>query len=199
MRTWPVGTKIYVISNRNNHNYTIGRGYVVAEVDDDGTFKGRDPDTGILGNWLRWEDVDVTPPIGWEWARAQLPADIVMFLQCFDGIENILLRDDMKSRILRRVPNLYEVILEEGRRRAEEAPATGARPLTLAFPGLQDVTRLEARPDDDTVISDEEARALSELARELGPGEDAEAAPPTAPTEGKKAKRRAPKDEPKSP
>ncbi|MFO0659606.1 MAG: hypothetical protein U0165_07225 [Polyangiaceae bacterium] len=35
------------LATPNDHNYTVGRAYVVSEVDDDGTFKARDPDSGM--------------------------------------------------------------------------------------------------------------------------------------------------------
>ena len=35
MRTWPLGSRIFVIGNVNNHNYIVGRAYIVAEIDDE--------------------------------------------------------------------------------------------------------------------------------------------------------------------
>ncbi len=120
MRAWPVGTTVYVVGNCNNHNYTVGKPYIIAEVDDDGTFRARDLDSGNVGNWLRWQDVDDTPPIGWQFCKGVLPPEIVTFLEAFDGIDQITLRDNMKGRLLRRLPNLHEAIVEEANLAAAE-------------------------------------------------------------------------------
>lgn len=123
MRTWPLGTQVFVIGNVNNHNYTVGRAYIVAEIDDDGTLRARDPETGIVGNWLRWQDVDSVAPVGWQWARTVLPPEVVVFLEAFEGIEQITLREPMKARLMQRLPNLFDAILDESRKmRAEETP-----------------------------------------------------------------------------
>jgi len=128
MRTWPIGTKVYIVANANGHDYTIGRAYAVAEVDEDGTLRARDLDTGITGNWLRWQDVDVTPPIGWDFCKKVLPPEVVQFLSAFAGIESILLRGDVQLRLLQRTPDLYGSILAEAGKMAEEQPETVPQP-----------------------------------------------------------------------
>jgi hypothetical protein len=127
MRTWPLGSQIFVIGNVNNHNYVVGRAYIVAEIDDDGTLRARDPETGVVGNWLRWQDVDSVAPVGWQWARTVLPPEVVLFLEAFEGIEQITLRESMKARLMARLPSLFEAILDEAQKmRAEETPAPTA-------------------------------------------------------------------------
>ena len=140
MRTWPVGSQIFVIGNVNNHNYVVGKAYIVAEIDDDGTLRARDPESGVTGNWLRWQDVDSVAPVGWQWVRTVLPPDVVLFLEAFEGIEQITLREPMKARLMQRLPSLFEAILEESRKvRAEEAgpPPTA----TVEKPGSDAVLR----------------------------------------------------------
>ncbi len=123
MRTWPLGSQIYVIGNVNNHNYTVGKAYIVAEIDDDGTLRARDPESGVVGNWLRWQDVDSTAPIGWQWVRTVLPPEVVLFLEAFEGIDQITLREPMKARLMQRLPSLFDAILDESKKmRAEESP-----------------------------------------------------------------------------
>jgi hypothetical protein len=109
MRTWPLGSQIYVIGNVNNHNYTVGKAYIVAEIDDDGTLRAR--------------DVDSTAPVGWQWVRTVLPPEVVLFLEAFEGIEQITLREPMKARLMQRLPSLFDAILDESKKmRAEESP-----------------------------------------------------------------------------
>lgn len=133
MKSYPVGTRVYIIGNSNDHNYIVGRAYIVHEIDTDGTFKARDLDSGVVGNWLRWRDIDVVPPIGWDFCRSVLPPEVITFLSAFDGIESIRLRDDIKTRILRRMPNLYDAIMQEAERDA--SAAQGGK--MIEFPGLR--------------------------------------------------------------
>lgn len=128
MRTWPIGSTIWVVGNCNGHGYVLGRAYVVTEVDDDGTCRARDPETGAVGNWLRWQDVDIRPPIGWDYCKTVLPPEIVRFLEAFDGIESIALRDSVKQRLLRKLPDLYGSVLEVQTELAHERPQPGELP-----------------------------------------------------------------------
>lgn len=121
MRSWPLGSRVFIIGNANNHNYVVGKAYLVAEIDDDGTFRAKDPETGVVGNWLRWHDVDSVAPVGWQWVRTVLPPEVVTFLEAFDGIEEIRLKETMKARLMQRLPNLFDAILEESTQMADEA------------------------------------------------------------------------------
>ncbi len=49
-------TRVIITGNSNDHNYDLGKVYVVTLVDDDGTFKAKDPETDEEGNWLRFGD-----------------------------------------------------------------------------------------------------------------------------------------------
>lgn len=128
MRTWPLGSQIYVVGNVNNHNYTIGKAYIVAEIDDDGTLRARDPESGVTGNWLRWQDVDSVAPVGWQWVRTVLPPEVVLFLEAFEGIEQITLRESMKARLMQRLPSLFDAILDESQKMRAEGAATPPTP-----------------------------------------------------------------------
>ena len=130
MRTWPLGSQIFVVGNVNNHNYTIGKAYIVAEIDDDGTLRARDPESGVTGNWLRWQDVDSVAPVGWQWVRTVLPPEVVLFLEAFEGIEQITLREPMKARLMQRLPSLFDAILEESQKmRVEDTAAPPTPPV----------------------------------------------------------------------
>ena len=121
MRTWPLGSRVFIVGNVNNHNYVLGKAYEVAEIDDDGTFRARDLESGLVGNWLRWQDVDSVAPIGWQWVRTVLPPEVVTFLEAFDGVEQLTLREPIKARLMQRLPNLFAAIVEESSRmRAED-------------------------------------------------------------------------------
>lgn len=128
MRTWPIGAKVWVTGNCNDHAYVVGKPYVVVEIDDDGTFRGRDPETGVTGNWLRWQDVDIRPPIGWAYCQQVLPPEVIHFLSAFDGIESIVLRDDVKHRLLSRMPGLFQAIVAAQTEVTEERPEAGELP-----------------------------------------------------------------------
>jgi hypothetical protein len=123
-----LGSTVWVIGNCNDHGYVLGKPYVVVEIDDDGTFRARDPHSGMVGNWLRWQDVDIRPPIGWDSCKKVLPPEIVRFLEAFDGIESITLRESVKQRMLARVPQLYEAISAAQEELAVERPIPGELP-----------------------------------------------------------------------
>ena len=111
----PVGTQIRVVRNSNSHDYKLGQNYVVSMVDSDGTFKAKHPTTGEEGNWLKWGDCEMGgETIGWKFCQKVLPAESVSFLSCFEGIEQITLKNEIKDKVLLALPDLYERILEAG-------------------------------------------------------------------------------------
>jgi|688.fasta_scaffold349229_2 hypothetical protein len=107
MKPAPVGTRIRVMRNGNNHAYRIGGVYTVFHDDRDGTLKATD-ETGRVGNWLRWEDCDPAGPSVWERIAADLPEDLVRFLACFDGINALVIKEQVIDTVLAGVPNLHE-------------------------------------------------------------------------------------------
>ncbi|MFM8538914.1 MAG: hypothetical protein ACKOES_12740 [Planctomycetaceae bacterium] len=107
MKPAPVGTRIRVMRNGNTHAYRIGGVYTVFHDDRDGTLKATD-ETGRVGNWLRWEDCDPAGPSVWERIAADLPEDLVRFLACFDGINALVIKEQVIDTVLAGVPNLHE-------------------------------------------------------------------------------------------
>lgn len=116
MKKVPVGRKIRIIGNSNEHNYTIGGIYTVSHVDDsDGTLKAEDSH-GVTGNWMRWKDAIPAGTVGWEFVKKVLPADVIEFLAAFDGVDQLELSGDVKDAILLSLPDLHERILKEASR-----------------------------------------------------------------------------------
>lgn len=107
MKPAPIGTLVRVVRNTHQHTYTIGRVYKVAHVDDDGTFRAADQ-AGVIGNWLRWHECEPAGTTTWSRVAADLPAELVRFLSCFDGIAEISLKESVIDRILAGVPDLHE-------------------------------------------------------------------------------------------
>lgn len=154
MRTWPLGSTVWVTGNCNEHGYVIGRAYVVVEIDDDGTFRARDPDTGMVGNWLRWQDVDIRPPLGWQACKQVLPPEIVRFLEAFDGIESIRLKESVKQRMLAKVPQLFDAITAAQAELDSERPVPGELPARRPAPD-----DMLSRFLEDTLATDDDEMA----------------------------------------
>jgi hypothetical protein len=113
MKKVPVGRKIRIVGNSNEHNYTIGGVYTVTHIDDsDGTLKAQDLN-GEVGNWIRWKDVAAAGTVGWEFIKKVLPVDVIEFLGAFDCIDQLELSGEVKDAILLSLPDLHERILKE--------------------------------------------------------------------------------------
>lgn len=122
-RKVPVGRKVRIVGNSNEHNYSVGSVYTVSHIDDsDGTLKA-DNDAGITGNWIRWCDVAPMEGVGWEFVQKVLPTEVVQFMASFDGVEHLELSTEVKDAILLSLPDLHERILKEASKpkRAEAA------------------------------------------------------------------------------
>lgn len=113
MKKLKKGSKIRIVSNSNEHNYTVGAVYTVSHIDNsDNTLKATDAN-GTTGNWIRMSDVTTLGNVGWEFIKNVLPADVTQFLGAFDGIEQLELTGDVKDAILLSLPDLHERILKE--------------------------------------------------------------------------------------
>lgn len=107
MESAPVGTRIRVVQNLHEHNYTVGSVYTIVQDDEDGTFKAADA-AGHVGNWLRWEECELALPSLWDQLAPDLPDDLVRFLSCFDGIRSLTLKHEVVDAVLRKLPDLHE-------------------------------------------------------------------------------------------
>ncbi|MFM8496037.1 MAG: hypothetical protein ACKOEM_11025 [Planctomycetia bacterium] len=107
MRPAPIGTRIRVVRNHNNHTYVIGKTYRVHLDDNDGTFRGVD-ESGKVGNWLRWNECELAGPSTWARIAADLPGELVQFLSCFDGIDDISLKESVIDAVLADLPDPHE-------------------------------------------------------------------------------------------
>ena len=109
MQPAPIGTRIQIIANHNQHNYRIGSVQRVHQVDSDGTLKAID-NLGIEGDFLSWKDC-VPVGLGWEWIREHLDAHSLDLLSAFDGLQNLRLRESVETKLIMSIPNLAETIL----------------------------------------------------------------------------------------
>ncbi|MCC5840612.1 MAG: hypothetical protein JJT96_10855 [Opitutales bacterium] len=106
------GDCIRVRGNSNGHNYKSGLIYRVVRVDSsDQTLVAVGPG-GEEGNWIKWADIAYAAEIGWDWLQKALPTEAVELLSAFDGLTGLILREDVRSHILLRVPDLKEKILQ---------------------------------------------------------------------------------------
>ena len=128
MQPAPLGTRIRVVRNENNHTYRIGGIYTVCQVDDDGTFRASEPG-GRTGNWLRWNECEPAGGGTWSQIAADLPEPLVRFLSCFDGIGEIVLKEPVVDAVLFELPDLHERILAVAATPAVEAVIAGNRPM----------------------------------------------------------------------
>jgi len=170
------GTVVYPYKNTNGHNYVIGKAYIVFRIDEDGTFTAKDPATGQEGNWIKWDDVTLTQPLGWLWLKNYLPPDIVNILELFDGIESIILKDDWKNRIIMEFPELYTYLQNLGKKVAtgevetniSENNSNRKEPSILPFPdessGIFKPKKKKSEGDNESdLIGLEFKRFLSDL------------------------------------
>jgi len=136
MKPLPRGARIRVVRNDTNHRYTIGDVYTVTYIDDDGTFRAADS-KGRIGNWLRWSECEPIDAGLWSKIAADLPEPLVRFLSCFDGIEQISLKEKVVDAVLAKLPDLHDRIVAlataEGGESAAPGVATAPRSTT---PGI---------------------------------------------------------------
>ncbi len=139
-----IGTIIYPIRNSNGHNYKLGKPYIVSYVDDDGTFKAKDPDSQQEGNWLRWEDVSLYPPIGWLWLKKVLHPDVVSLLSVFEGIESLILNEAYKDVILHSLPDLHKRLVSLSRKQERQHEDTSGK--VVSFPKMSSSPSIPQMP-----------------------------------------------------
>ena len=61
--------------------------------------------------WVSWLGFAVVEEIGWEWLRKQLPAEALDLLSAFDGVETLKLKPAIKDLVVRRQPDLKNVLV----------------------------------------------------------------------------------------
>lgn len=131
MQPAPVGTKIRVLANTNNHTYKLGGVYTVSHVDTDGTFRAADAHGGV-GNWIRWDDCGPLGALAWSRIAADLPEPLLRFLSCFDGIGELVYSERVIDAVLAKLPDLHERIAAAAATPAGQAALAGNRPQPLA-------------------------------------------------------------------
>lgn len=107
-----VGVRIRAVANFGRHSYQAGKIYTVVDVDpNDNTLRARDS-SGEEGNWIRWADCRAAEDIGWDWLKGALPAEALDLLSNFDGLDGLRLREEVRTALLLKIPNLKNAILE---------------------------------------------------------------------------------------
>lgn len=112
IRTPLVGDRIRVVGNSHSNSYQPGVTYEVVRVDkNDSTLIAASP-SGQEGGWISWTDIVYAAEIGWEWLQKVLPTEAIEILSAFDGLNGLILRHEVRSHILLRIPDLKNKILE---------------------------------------------------------------------------------------
>ena len=109
MTKFPIGCRIRIISNHNNHDYQIGGIYRVHQIVDFGCFSAID-EKGNIGRLAQWRDCERVG-IDWEWLRTQLDERSLALLSAFAGKEHLTLKPEVESQLLLSLPHLDDSIL----------------------------------------------------------------------------------------
>ena len=109
MTKFPIGCRIRIISNHNNHDYQIGGIYRVHQIVAFGCFSAID-EKGNIGRLAQWRDCERVG-IGWEWLRTQLDERSLALLSAFAGKEHLTLKPEVESQLLLSLPHLDDSIL----------------------------------------------------------------------------------------
>ena len=109
MNKYPIGTRIRIIGNHNNHDYQIGGIYRIHQIADFGCFSAID-EKGNIGRLAQWRDCERVG-IGWEWLRTQLDERSLALLNAFAGKEHLTLKPEVESQLLLSLPHLDDSIL----------------------------------------------------------------------------------------
>ncbi|MDA3864914.1 MAG: hypothetical protein PF689_13715 [Deltaproteobacteria bacterium] len=168
------GSIIYPVKNSNGHNYIIGNPYIVTEVDDDGTFKAKDPNSNQEGNWLKWDDVSTQTPIGWHWLKENLSPEDAAILSLFKDSNTLLLKDEAKDALLRELEDLPKRMINLGKNELQTQNKTrlyvnydNKETPIIAFPeNTLDLEDDEYIPDEDYEFEEEPFEDLIDKAQQ---------------------------------
>lgn len=109
MTRLPVGTRIRITGNSNNHSYRIGAIYRIHHDTGFGCFSAID-ENGDIGTHAQWKDCE-RAGIGWEWLRTQLDPRSLELLSAFVGVEHLTLKPEIENQLVLSLPALDEAIL----------------------------------------------------------------------------------------
>jgi hypothetical protein len=106
-----VGQVVRVTAKHSNHDYELGRRYVVCKTDtDDKTAQLAGAIDNASSGWIQWAEVD-TVTLGWEFCESVLPREVARILAACKGSPALALRRDVKDALLQQLPDLRERIL----------------------------------------------------------------------------------------
>jgi len=114
MKSVMQGMRVRVIESSPFDEYHIDQELVVEQVDtSDSTLRGRDPQTGKIGGWLHWHQVEqVGGRVGWDFLKTVLSPRTIELLSAFDGLQRLKLKNEVADEILLGVPDFEERIRE---------------------------------------------------------------------------------------
>lgn len=168
MQPMPVGTPIRIRRVDPGDSYRVGGEYVIHVVDpSDGTLRARDPKSGVVGNWLRWDQVELGGNvIGWSFLKTVLSRDTVRLLEAFDGLEALMLREDVADTLLQAIADLPGRIRDLAGALDPGLPPMRQKEIPDFLVGLDGFDdTLASRPSEALVELDEDD--LDEALREL--------------------------------
>lgn len=136
------GMKVKVVANSNGHDYILGATYSIYKI-----FIAEG--TCCLANamrrgsyWCPFSDLADANQIGWDWLRDNLPSEARDILGAFDGLECLMLKEEIANTLVSRIPDLRQRILDVTEAQANPAQADDAK---------------SPDPDDDSDDSDDDS------------------------------------------
>ena len=109
--------------------FKVGQLLIVVRIDSDGTFIGRDPDSGKESSWINCRHAEVVHTIGWEFLVSALTPRGRKLLEAFDGHRQLALKPMIADALVRTVPDLATAVAEAHQEleAGTAAPPGGAR------------------------------------------------------------------------
>lgn len=121
------GMKVKVIANSNGHDYILGATYSIC-----GIFIA--DETCRLSNairrgirWCPFSDLAAANQIGWDWLRDNLPSEAIDILGAFDGLDGLILKEEIANALVSGLPDLRQRILDVTEAQANQAQADDAK------------------------------------------------------------------------
>lgn len=97
--------------NPNNHNYAPNTPYRIAVVDDDGTAKLKNPDSGLTGNWIQLNSIEAIPSPDWELLKRAMSPDEAAILELTDFPETVVIPIETKAQVVMKQTDSLALLL----------------------------------------------------------------------------------------
>ena len=106
-----VGQVVRVTAKHSNHDYELGRRYLVCKTDtDDKTAQLAGAIDNVANGWILWSELEPVT-LGWEFCESVLPREVARILAACKGTTTLALRRDVKDALLQQLPDLRERVL----------------------------------------------------------------------------------------